>query len=64
MALAKTGSEQFESLLDLYGEAIESLFGDAGPSAIAVCFQEFLADLRVQNTKLSYLSVRRYSKGK
>ena len=54
LARAKSGSEQFESLLNLYGEAIESLYGDAGPAAIAVCFQEDVAELRVQNTRLSY----------
>lgn len=54
MALAQTGGEQFESLLNIYAGAIESLFGDAGPSTIAVCFQEDLAELRVQNPRLSY----------
>lgn len=54
IALAQTGSEQFENLLDMYAAAIESLFGDAAPAAIAVCFQEELADLRIQNTRLSY----------
>jgi hypothetical protein len=54
MARAKTGTEQFEELLSLYGDVIAGLFGDAAPAAIAVCFPEDIAELRVQNSRLSY----------
>jgi len=58
MALAKSGSEQFDELLNLYSETIEALYGDAGPAAILVCLPEELAELRVQNPRLSYAERR------
>lgn len=54
MALAKSGTEQFENLLGLYADAISGLFGDAGPATVIVCLPEALAELRVQNPRLSY----------
>lgn len=54
LAWAKTGNDQFEALLQIYTDVICGLYGDAGPAAIAVCFPEELADLRVQNTRLSF----------
>ncbi|SRR5579862_777111 len=54
MAMAKSGTEQFEGLLDVYGSVIAGLFGDAGPAVVVVCFPEDLAELRVQNPRLSY----------
>ncbi|MCI0390767.1 MAG: hypothetical protein MOB07_18635 [Acidobacteria bacterium] len=54
IALARSGSEKFESLLNLYSEAIKSLFSDPRPACILVCFPEEVAALRVTNPRLSY----------
>jgi hypothetical protein len=54
IALAQTGGEQFESLLALYANTIGGLFVDAGPAAIIVCFPEEIAELRIQNPRLSF----------
>ena len=54
MARANTGTTQFENLLDVYTDVIIGLFGDAGPLAILVVFPEDIAELRVNNPRLSF----------
>jgi len=52
-ALAATGVQQFDSLLDLYSDSIQTLFGDSRPDVVLVCFPEEVADLRIQNQRIS-----------
>jgi len=52
--LQKTGSDKFESLLNLYSDHISALFTDQRPACILVCFPEEIATLRVSNPRLSY----------
>ena len=54
VAMAQRGREQFNALLEIYSEAICSLYGDAAPKCILVCFPEEVAALRMENLALSY----------
>ena len=56
--LERSGPECFNGLLDLYTEAIKSLFIDQGPHCILVDFPELVADLRINNPKLTYAEQR------
>jgi hypothetical protein len=53
-ALAEGGASGFTALLDLYAEAIESLFAVGGVSCILVAFSSEVAELRVSNSRLSF----------
>jgi hypothetical protein len=54
MAMAQSGSNKFERLLDVYYETILGMFGDAGPAAVVVAFPEDVAELRMQNPRLTF----------
>jgi hypothetical protein len=53
IALASSGNRLFHELLDLYQDAISSLFVDSGPDCILVQFSEEIANLRIVNPSLS-----------
>jgi hypothetical protein len=46
-------AERFDTLLDLFDNKIQSLFGDVRPDCIVVCLPDELADLRITNPRLS-----------
>jgi len=52
-ALAASGSQQFDSLLDIYSSTVQTLFGDSRPDVVLVCFPEEVADLRIRNPRIS-----------
>ena len=52
-ALAKSGSQQFEELLELFDGRIQSLFSDVRPDCIIVCLPDDIADLRISNPRLT-----------
>ena len=54
LTLERSAPERFSELLDLYGEAIKSLFVDQGPSCILVDFPEDVANLRINNPRLTF----------
>lgn len=54
MAMSQSGPDRFEQLLALYSEVITGLFHDAGPAVILVGFPEEIAELRIQNPRLSF----------
>lgn len=54
VALEQPAPEKFAALLDLYNEAIKSLFVDQGPSCILVDFPEEVANLRINNPRLTF----------
>src|SRR5262249_34467104 len=51
LALTRTSGERFERLLKLYGDAVKSLFVDARPACVVVCFPEEVATLRITNPR-------------
>jgi hypothetical protein len=51
---AEGGPAGFNGLLDLFGDSISSLFLDVRPDCILVAFPEFVAELRVTNSKLTF----------
>ena len=53
LALGAPDSSRIDAVLDLYIEAIASLFVDAGPKCVVVYFPESVASLRGYNPKLS-----------
>jgi hypothetical protein len=53
VALTRSGNRRFHELLDLYQDAISSLFVDSGPDCILVQFSEDIANLRIVNPALS-----------
>ncbi len=54
LALARSGAERFNGLLDLYAEAVASLCTDYKPECILVQFPEEVAELRIENPALSF----------
>lgn len=58
MCLERSAPERFTGLLDLYSEAIKSLFIDQGPACILVDFPEEVADLRINNPRLTFAEQR------
>lgn len=54
LALSKSPQDCFDRLLQLYGDAVKSLFSDVRPDCVLVCFPEDVATLRITNPKLSY----------
>jgi hypothetical protein len=57
-ALAATGGQQFDLLLNLYSDSIQTLFGDTRPDVVLVCFPEEVADLRIQNQRINDMELR------
>lgn len=53
MALAGDAHQSFDKILDVYTNAVSSLFEDSRPDCILVCFPEEVATLRVINPKLT-----------
>ncbi len=53
LSLAQPDSGRIDAVLQLYVEAIESLFVDGGPRCVIVYFPEAVATLRTFNPKLS-----------
>lgn len=53
MALQQTSPRNFEALLEVYGDAINGLFGDDRPDVVLVAFPEAVASLRVSNPRLT-----------
>ena len=56
--LGQSAPERFAGLLDLYSEAIKSLFIDQGPFCILVDFPEEVAMLRINNPRLTFAEQR------
>lgn len=54
LAMAMSGPDKFERLLELYSEIIGGLSGDGGPMCVIVGFPEEIAELRMQNVRLSF----------
>lgn len=52
-AQALAPRDAFTALLDLFGERVESLFGDVRPSVVLVCIPEELAEFRISNPRLT-----------
>lgn len=52
-ASALSADRAFESYLELYVSRIEAICGDTRPDCVLVALPEDLADLRIENTKLS-----------
>lgn len=57
-ALELSAPERFAGLLELYTEAIKSLFIDQGPLCILVDFPEDVATLRINNPRLTFAEQR------
>jgi hypothetical protein len=54
LALAEPAQvRRFDALLDLFDGRIQSLFGDVHPDCILVCLPDELADLKINNPRLS-----------
>jgi hypothetical protein len=58
VSLERSAPERFAGLLDLYSEAIKSLFIDQGPPCILVDFPEVVANLRINNPRLTFAEQR------
>jgi hypothetical protein len=58
LALQLSPTERFDELLELYLEAIKSLFIDQGPPCILVDFPEEVATLRISNPRLTFAEQR------
>jgi len=58
LALQQSGAQQFDELLNLYAEKVNSLFIDQGPECILVDFPEEVANLRITNPKLTFAEQR------
>lgn len=56
--LESSAPQRFSGLLDLYADAIKSLFIDQGPHCILVDFPEPVATLRINNPRLTYAEQR------
>lgn len=54
LCLERSAPERFTGLLDLYTESIKSLFIDQGPGCILVDFPESVANLRINNPRLTF----------
>ena len=57
-SLERSAPERFTGLLDLYSDAIKSLFIDQGPPCILVDFPEDVANLRINNPRLTFAEQR------
>jgi hypothetical protein len=57
-ALGLSAPERFDGLFDLYSEAIKSLFIDQGPTCVLVDFPEDVANLRINNPRLTFAEQR------
>ncbi len=58
VSLERSAPERFTALLNLYSDAIKSLFLDQGPSCILVDFPEEVASLRINNPRLTFAEQR------
>lgn len=58
LAMQQSPPERFDTLMNLYLEAIKSLFVDQGPRCIVVDFPEDVATLRISNPRLTYSEQR------